>query len=148
VYLNRGKFRTHGIEVTLTWRPLSDLALFAGTTWLQADPADTPYAPRWSASMGATWRFLTRFTWSVDGSFVDEQLALSRDRTSTAANASQVDRYFLLGARLGYELPLPWNAPRAELFIAGENLTGANYEYKPGYPMPGINGMGGIRVRF
>jgi len=147
-YLNLGKFSTHGIEATVTWRPVTDLALFAGGTWLKADPADTPYAPKWTATMGATWRFLKRFRFSVDGSFVDDQLALSRDRTSTAANVQRVDEYFLLGARLGYELPLPWNGPRAELFIAGENLTNADYEYKPGYPMPGINGMGGIRLEF
>jgi hypothetical protein len=36
----------------------------------------------------------------------------------------------------------------AELFVAGENLTNTNYEYKQGYPMPGINGMIGATVSF
>jgi len=147
-YLNRGTFTTHGIEATVTWRPVADLALFAGGTWLKTDPADMPYAPRWAATMGATWRFWKRFTLSADGSFVDRHFALSRDRTSTAVNVQQVDSYFLLGARLGYELPLPWHGPQAELFLAAENMTDANYEYKPGYPMPGINAMGGLRVSF
>jgi len=32
-----------------------------------------------------------------------------------------------------------------ELFVAGENLTDETYEYLPGYPMPGINIMTGVR---
>jgi len=147
-YLNRGTFSTHGIEATATWRPVADLAFFAGGTWLQATPADMPYAPRWSATMGASWHFLKHFTFSVDGSFVDDMFVLSRDRTSTAVNTQKVDEYFLLGARLAYEFRLPWQGAQAELFIAAENLTNADYEYKPGYPMPGINGMGGVRVMF
>jgi iron complex outermembrane receptor protein len=29
--------------------------------------------------------------------------------------------------------------------VAGENLTDADYEYQPGYSMPGINGMIGLQ---
>jgi len=145
---NAGAFDTHGIEGTVTYRPINDLALFAGVTWLRADPGDLPYTPKWTASAGASWRFLKHFTLNVDGSFVDDQIVLSRGRSSTAINTAQVDSYFLLSARLAYAFPLPWSSGRGELFVAGENLTDINYEYKPGYPMPGINGMGGIRLEF
>jgi hypothetical protein len=33
---------------------------------------------------------------------------------------------------------LPW------LYVAGENLTDADYQYRPGYPMPGASVMGGV----
>lgn len=147
-YLNRGSFDTHGVEATATWRPIDDLALFAGGTWLQASPDDLPYTPRWSASAGASWRFLKHFTLNLDATFVDDQYVLSRGRTTTAVNTEQVGSYFLLGARLAYEFRSRWHGLQGELFVAGENLTDASYEYKPGYPMPGINGMGGVRLRF
>jgi outer membrane receptor protein involved in Fe transport len=35
-----------------------------------------------------------------------------------------------------------------EVYVAGENLTDKNYEYRPNYPMPGINGMLGVQLRF
>jgi len=145
---NIGTFDTHGVEVALTWRPMADLSLFAGGTWLEADPSDLPYTPKWTATSGMTWRFLKRFTFNVEGSFVGDQFVLSRGRTATTANTEKVNEYFLLSARLAYKFPLPWAAARGEVFLAGENLTDAGYEYKPGYPMPGINGMGGFRVSF
>jgi len=145
---NVGAFDTHGIEGTVTYRPINDLALFVGGTWLKADPSNLPYTPKWTACAGATWRFLKNFTLNVDGSFVDDQFVLSLGRTSTAVNTESVDSYFLLSARLAYEFPLPWGGARGEVFVAGENLSNTHYEYKPGYPMPGINGMGGVRVRF
>jgi len=37
---------------------------------------------------------------------------------------------------------------RGQLFIAGENLTNASYQQKSGYPVPGINGMGGFKLAF
>jgi iron complex outermembrane receptor protein len=36
----------------------------------------------------------------------------------------------------------------AEVFLAGENLIDEDYEYLPGYPMPGINGVLGVAVKF
>jgi iron complex outermembrane receptor protein len=145
---NVGNFATHGVEGAITYRPINDLALFAGVTWLQADPGDLPYTPKWTASAGATWRFLKRFTLNVDGAVVDEQTVLSRARNSTVVSTETVGSYFLLNARLAYEFPLPWGGGHGELFVAGENLTDSHYEYKPGYPMPGINGMGGVRLSF
>ena len=35
-----------------------------------------------------------------------------------------------------------------KVFAAGENLTNQDYEYKPGYPMPGISGMLGVEFSF
>ncbi|MCX7887448.1 MAG: TonB-dependent receptor plug domain-containing protein [Verrucomicrobiae bacterium] len=147
-YLNRGSFDTHGVEVTTTWRPVAELALFVGGTWLEAKPADLPYTPRWSATAGISWRFWKHFTFNMDATYVDRQHVLSRSRTTTAVNTEQVGSYFLLGGRLAYEFRLPWHDIRGELFIAGENLSDASYEYKPGYPMPGINGIGGVRLTF
>ena len=144
---NTGDFNTHGVEATLSWSPQESLSLFAGGTWMEADPGDLPYTPEWSASAGFTWRVLDHVTFSMDASFVDSQTVLSRNRTSGVVNAEDVGAYFLLGGRIGYEFPVPWEGT-GELFVAGENLTDTDYEHKPGYPMPGINGMSGVKLSF
>ena len=42
---NIGDFDNQGVEGTLTFNPIKDLALFAGATYLDRSPEDTPYAP-------------------------------------------------------------------------------------------------------
>ena len=36
----------------------------------------------------------------------------------------------------------------AELYVAGENLTDSEYQYRPGYPMPRASVMGGVAWGF
>jgi outer membrane cobalamin receptor len=138
-------FRTQGIEATVTTSPLPNLSFFIGGTFLDAKPHDLPYTPTVQASAGVNWRFLERFKLSVDALYLDDyEQADPRNGDPSAT----VGDFFLLNARLGYELPLPSDRVTAELFVAGENLTNTNYEYKQGYPMPGINGMIGATVSF
>jgi outer membrane cobalamin receptor len=33
-------------------------------------------------------------------------------------------------------------------FVAAENLLDYDYEFRPGYPMPGVSVMGGIQLTF
>jgi len=149
VWKNVGSFTQRGVETTVTITPMRDLSFFAGATYLKSDPADLPYAPEWSASFGANYRFLKDFQISVDAVFVDDQFVYSRGRSTTAINTEKVDSYCVLSAKLTYDLVMPWyRNVRAQLFVAGENLTDASYEQKKGYPMPGITGMGGIKLRF
>lgn len=69
-------------------------------------------------------------------------------RRSGAENPDTVDSYFLFNGKLGYLFTInAWDLD-GEIFIAGENLTDADYEYLPGYPMPGINGMLGVSFVF
>lgn len=145
---NVGTFDTRGIESTVTYTPVADLALFASGTFLEANPGDLPYTPRWSAGTGLSWRFLKHFLLNVDGAFVDDQTVLSRDRNSAVINATRVSDYFVLSARIACEVKLPWHDGRGQIFLAGENLTDVEYQQKVGYPMPGINCMSGIRLTF
>ncbi|MCX7827121.1 MAG: TonB-dependent receptor plug domain-containing protein, partial [Verrucomicrobiae bacterium] len=145
---NIGKYRSEGIEATVTVTPVKDLALFAGATYLRHDPSDLPYSPRWSASFGVTYRFLKYFQISLDASYVDEQYVASRGRSATAVNTDQVDDYFLLSGKLTYDFQLPFWNMKGQVFLAGENLTNTYYEQRNGYPMPRINGMGGVKLKF
>jgi iron complex outermembrane receptor protein len=145
---NIGSFTNKGVEASVTLTPLRDLAFFAGATYLDSDPDDLPYAPEWSASFGVNYRFLKHFQASIDALFVDDHFVTSRGRQENTVNVDTVDFYFLLNAKLTYDFTIPYGNMRAQLFAAGENLTDADYEQKKGYPMPGINGMGGIKLWF
>src|SRR5208283_984188 len=85
VWTNISSFHTEGLETTLTVTPVENLALFGGFTVLDANPSDLPYAPQWTASAGATYRFLQRFHLSVDSQYVGSENALTRDRDINAA---------------------------------------------------------------
>lgn len=147
-YGNVEKYRVKGVEATLTAFPLPDLALFGGVTLLETDPSDLPYAPDFTASFGLNWRFLERFRLSLDCQYLSDFFVLSQARRLNAANTQEADEFFVLNGKIAYLFDLPaWRAA-GEVFLAGENLTDTNYEYRPGYPMPGINGMLGVQLRF
>ena len=147
-YGNVETYRIKGVEATLTLFPFADLALFGGVTLLETDPADLPYAPDFTASAGLNFRFLERFRLSLDCQYLSDFHVLSQARRLNAANAQEADEFLVVNGKIAYGFDLPaWKAS-GELFVAGENLTDTNYAYRPGYPMPGINGMAGVQLRF
>jgi outer membrane receptor protein involved in Fe transport len=145
---NIGHFKTSGVEGTITAFPLPDLSVFAGFTYLESDPNDLPFAPKWSASAGMNYRFFEKFSASLDALYLDKHFAISRARTAGAVNTEQVSSFFLLNGKLSYDFSIPsWNASGC-IYVAAENLTDTDYELKPDYPMPGINGMVGVVLEF
>jgi iron complex outermembrane receptor protein len=148
VWTNINNFHTEGMEATLTVTPVENLAFFGGVTALNSNPSDLPYAPQWSASAGATYRFLQRFHLSVDSQYVGSENALTRARDINAINTSRISAFFLVNAKLSCDFALPSWRIHGQIFVSGQNLTNAHYQQQPGYPMPGINGMGGVRLSF
>ena len=57
-----------------------------------------------------------------------------------------MDGFLIFNAKLSYEFRV--RGLDMKVFASGENLTNQDYEYKPGYPMPGINGMLGVEFSF
>ena len=148
VYANVEKYRTSGVEATLSLYPLNNLSLFTGLTHLDTDPSDLPYAPEWTLSAGLIWGFLKKFKLSLDCAYVDEMFVDKQLRNTIAENTNTVDSHFLLNGKLSYTLESRRSAIMGEVFLASENLTHTDYEYQPGYPMPGITGMAGIILKF
>ncbi len=147
-YANIGDYRTQGIEATVTYSPTDDLSLFAGVTFLDSKPSTLPYAPETTFSAGVNWRFLEKFQLSMDGQYVSKMYVNRQARMDGAVNDDRVSSYCLLNGKLSYLYTLkPYNLDM-EFFVAGENLTDVTYEYRPGYPMPGINGMAGVTLKF
>lgn len=147
-YANLGEYRTQGIEATLSIAPTDNLSLFLGITLLDSDEETHPYTPGATLSTGLNWRFLERFKLSLDSQYISDMYVASQARRDGAVNTAQIDSYFLLNGKLSYDLPVETRGLAAEVFLAGENLIDADYEYSPGYPMPGINGMIGVAVTF
>lgn len=144
---NIGSFHSKGLEATIAVMPLRDLSLFGGFTVLDADPGSLPYAPHWTASAGASYRFLQRFRLSVDSQYVGSQNALTLGPTPRVST-SEISAYTLVNARLSCEFSLPSWRIHGQIFVSGENLANAHYQQQLGYPMPGINGMSGVRLNF
>lgn len=141
---NIGDYTIQGVEATVSINPLPELALFAGMTYQEASPSDLPYCPHWSASAGLNYTFLKHFHFGLDCLYVDGQFVTSRARQEVTVNTDKVDSYFLLNGKVSYDFYIQPLKLGVEVFVAGENLTDDNYEFKKGYPMPGINGMFGF----
>jgi outer membrane receptor protein involved in Fe transport len=148
LYENLESYQIRGLETTLTMYPFQDMAMFAGLTYLNTEPSNLPYTPEFTASAGVNWRFFEHFKISIDSQYVSNFYALSWARRKGAENTEKVDSYILVNAKLGYLFDVPSWGMGCEVFVAGENLTDADYEYRPGYPMPGINGMAGVQLSF
>jgi iron complex outermembrane receptor protein len=148
IYDNVEAYATRGVEFSANIHPNPNLALFLGGACMRTDPSDTPYAPEITLSAGFSWRFLEAFTFNADAQYSDEMYVSSQARRATAINTALVDSYAVLNAKLSYAFTTGPDGLAGTVFIAGENLTDTTYEYRPDYPMPGINGMAGLTLTF
>jgi iron complex outermembrane receptor protein len=149
-YENIGDFRTEGIEWTATLTPIEELSIFAGLTHLfKREPEHLPYAPYWSASAGLNGRFPRAFKISLDAQYVDNQFAANnRSVDFGGSGIAAIDSYFIVNGKLAWEFVLHKQGLRGEIYLAGENLTDAHYAFKKDYPMPGISGLLGLKLKF
>jgi len=147
VYANIETYTIKGVESSLSLYPVSNLSLFCGMTYLDPNPSDLPYTPEFTFSSGANWRFLKSFQISFDCQYLDEMFVDAQARKKDAANTLEVDSYFLVNSKLSYFFEAPSLKMNGEIYVAGENLTDTDYEYLPGYPMPGLSGMVGVRLK-
>lgn len=149
-YQNIGDFRIQGMEATVRFAPTRELTTFIGGTWIpNRSPGNLPYAPEWSASAGANWRFFEKFRLSLDTLWQASQyVANNRVADYGGSGIAEVGGFFLLNGKISWDFRLPSPKLSGEIFLAGENLADQNYAYKKDYPMPGITGMVGVNVQF
>lgn len=145
---NTEKFKIKGWEAAATITPMPELSLFAGLTRQRTDPYDMPYAPKTTVSGGFNWQFLEDFELSMDCEYVSSMYALKQLRRSGTKNTQQVDAHFLVNGRIGWNVYLESWDTDAEFYLSLQNITDKKYEYKPGYTMPGINAMVGMKLTF
>jgi iron complex outermembrane receptor protein len=145
-YINLGSYRTEGVEAMVETSLAEGLAVFMGASLLRADPAGLPYAPESTFTGGLNWRIARGWFLSTDATYTSAMQVYSAGRSVGAANPVRVGPQFLLNARLARRFA--WGTggtDRGELYLSGENLTDRRFTYTPGYPLPGINWMLGLR---
>ncbi len=143
-YDNIGDYRTWGVETALGFEPRENIHAFAAYTWLDAQPANLPYAPEHTAQLGVNWDVAKRWRVSADAQYVGERW--SGNPRYPGGKRVLLEGFFLLNARMQVRIsPDKWKE-KLVLFAGIENLTGTEYEYQPGYDMPGINFLGGVRM--
>jgi iron complex outermembrane receptor protein len=147
-FANSGRWVNRGVETSVTADARAG-SLFLGLSLMRPMPDDLPNAPHWSVDAGLNAR-VTRaiglsadVDWSAAQTVLNPRFAAPSDYRQPT---SRVGRRFLLNARLSYAFVA--SGARSEVFLAGENLTGAKYEYRPGYPMPPATWMSGIQIGF
>ena len=141
-WANTGAYLSRGAELTLTVEPLPELGLYAGAAYAHTTPGTVPFAPRFTFSGGAV-ATVSVLRVALDAQWVDERWV---GNPRFPAAPARVGSYALLNAKATASLDAL--VPGLEVFLAGENLTGSDYAYRPGYPMPGTSVNGGATVRF
>ncbi|HSM50870.1 MAG TPA: TonB-dependent receptor plug domain-containing protein [Thermoanaerobaculia bacterium] len=137
---NVGDYTAEGAELSLAARPLAGLSLFLGLTWTRTAPENVPYAPEWTGSAGLVW---ARGPWRLS---LDLQHLSAREAGNLRfpGAPARLDAFLLANGRIAYRFA----GSGLELYLAGENLGDAGYEYRPGYPMPGANLLSGVTWSF
>ena len=132
--VNTGKFINKGIEVSAYSHPLDVLSLRATYSYLDTDVDDLTSAPKNQYSFGVAWQALPKLS-------VDAELR----GVGSLYVSDNVERqsYALVNLKVSYEI-----FRFLEIFGTLNNITDADYVINEGYEMPGINGMGGFKLRF
>jgi len=141
-FANLGDYRAQGIEVSVTAEPVRSLSLMAGWTVTRTHPDPIPFTPKITVVSGAVF---ARGRWRVasDAQYVDSRYV---GNLRYPGQPREVDGYLLVNGRVALRLTNRQHGPEA--FVAGENLTDADYAFRPGYPMPGRAVLSGVSWGF
>lgn len=146
LFQNVGDFRTEGVEVSFDITPAADWSGFLGATFLtEIEPRTLPYAPKRSFTGGVSWKPNERWRVNVDGQYVSE---LFTQNPRFPGPEGEVDSYWLFNGRVSCDVTPPDCDVRTTLYATVENIFDEDYEYRPGYPMPGTTLMTGFDIRF
>lgn len=146
--LNVGKVEVDGAELAVHITPTENLSIFAGLTYLDPDKENAPRMPEISASVGVSCKITRFFKLDLDAEYVDEQYAYNgRTGTPSPSDLEKVASRTVANARLSFDLASV-SGINGELFFGAENITDEDYEFLPGYPMPGTTYSAGLRMKF
>lgn len=144
-FFNLGGYHTNGAELAIKQQIGQDWAAFGGLTLLNPSMDNLPYTPKSAFTAGLNGQ-IGPVKVSVDAQYQSQVWALSRDRNLSNPNAEKVASFTVVNARASY--PIPALGKKGEIFLAVENLFDRNYEYRPGYAMPGVSGQLGLSASF
>jgi outer membrane cobalamin receptor len=144
-FANIGDYETRGVELSVSARVATGLTVFAGVTASDTEPDDVPNLPDTTATAGLSWATASGFRMNLDAQYLSERSVLN---PRFAPGQAPVGAFTLVNGRGA--MPLQWLRlpPSGELFVAVENLLDEDYEYRVGYPMPGLTWTAGVDITF
>jgi iron complex outermembrane receptor protein len=131
---NAGSALNRGVETSVHLRPLRSITVSAGYAWLRSTNL-APLIPENKLNASVQWQ-KGNYSTSLSA------MAVGR-RWANAARTQQLDSYALLTWQNTLRLSKRWS-----VFSLVDNLLNQDYQVLPGYPMPGINAMGGLSLTF
>jgi outer membrane cobalamin receptor len=144
-FLNLGSYEISGTELALSHEASDALRVFAALTSLDTARDDLPYTPERAFTAGLNAK-IGAWTLVVDAQYQSKILAMSRARAAGAPNTQELKAFTVVNARLSH--PLSTLGAKGEIFLAGENLLDREYQFQPGYPMPGTGLQVGVSASF
>ena len=146
-YINSGSLRASGVELSAHWSPIEELAFFGGGTFTNPETSPVSRLPRWTFTLGGSWKICRYLKWSLDGQYIGEMNAYSVRGEAEKNDLRALDDAFVFNTRLA--VPLESFTPfGGELYVSLENFTDQRYEYYPGYPMGGLMWYLGCKFKF
>lgn len=132
---NTGAFTNKGIELSAGYHPLGNLDLNLIYTYLNTSK-ELKYAPEHEINLHGIYR-LKPISFMLYFKYIND--------LNTFVGPSEVtkENYAILNLKVKWEA-LKW----LNLFLEGNNLFNTTYEIDRGFPLPGINVLGGIELRY
>lgn len=132
--INSGSFDNKGVEFSMNWAILRNLALTANYSYLHMDNPILA-APKHQLFIAADYT-IQKVTFNLHYQNIDQLYLRLGDNPVT-------ESYYQLNAKVTYK-PTSW----ISLYVKGENLTDQAYSIMDGFPMPGVTALGGVSVNF
>ena len=137
-------YTLRGLELTAKHELASGWKLFGSVTLLKSSVDTQPYVPKSALTAGVSGT-VGPVRLVLDAQHQTGMYALGLDRDASATN-QYVNAFTVANARVSY--PLASLGKKGEVYVALNNLFGANYQYNPGYPMPGRSLRVGLIASF
>jgi iron complex outermembrane receptor protein len=132
---NTGAFTNRGIEFASNYNLNRNLMFNLNYTYLNTSE-EFKYAPEHEINFHGMYQ-LNPVSFMIGLKYVNDL------NTFISENEVSKENYTLLNLKINWKL-LEW----MNVFIEGKNLLNSTYEIDKGYPLPGINFIGGLEFRY
>jgi len=138
---NTGSFTHKGIEIETRMQLMRNLSSEINYSYLNMK---TPRlgAPENMLFAGFNYK-LEKLSFVLQANYIAGLYSRLDNAATAGVSEEALENYFLLNAGVKYR-PLKW----AEIYVSGKNLLDKKYQINYGYPMPGINLMTGLNLKF
>ena len=145
-YHNASELKSNGVESSVRFTPTDNLAFYVGATYNISETHPVSRLPEATGVVGSSWRFLKYLRFEADIEYSSSMYAYTA-RSEKPNELSKVPCWWTANVRLACDFKA-FSPLDGEIYIAGENIFNRDYEYFPGYEMPGAMVYAGCRWKF